>query len=120
MTADDKHPETIFDKILRKELPADIVFEDEVCLAFRDIAPQAPVHVLVIPKQRLVSFADLSKASTEAVGSYMQRISQVAKQLGLAENGYRVVFNTGQEGGQTVPYIHAHILGGRSLQWPPG
>ncbi|SMF79007.1 histidine triad nucleotide-binding protein [Pseudobacteriovorax antillogorgiicola] len=112
--------ETIFDKIIAKEIPADIVFEDDHVLAFRDINPQAPVHVLVIPKKKMVSMADAKDRSALELGEYMQRISKVAAELNLDAEGYRVVFNHGQNGGQTVDYIHAHILGGRNLTWPPG
>ncbi len=111
---------TIFDRILKKEIPATIVYEDDDVLAFNDINPQAPIHVLVIPKKKWVSFADLADADVQTVGAYMQRVAQVARRLGLQENGYRIIFNTGDDGQQTVPYIHAHILGGRSLRWPPG
>jgi histidine triad (HIT) family protein len=111
---------TIFDRILAGEIPANKVYENEHILAFHDVAPQAPVHVLVIPKHKLVSFSDLADAPAEVVSQLFQGASQVAHQLGLAENGYRVVINTGHEGGQTVNYIHLHILAGRPLQWPPG
>ena len=112
--------ETIFEKILRNEIPSDKVFEDEHIYAFRDINPQAPVHVLVIPKQKMESYADLADADPRDVAAFMQGVARVARELGLEENGYRVVFNTGQDGLQTVQYIHAHILGGRSMTWPPG
>jgi histidine triad (HIT) family protein len=112
--------QTIFDRILAKEIPSDAVYEDEQIYAFRDINPQAPVHVLVIPRTRLQSFADLKNAEVETVASFMQGVSRVAEKLGLEAGGYRVVFNTGADALQTVPYIHAHILGGRKLGWPPG
>lgn len=113
--------DTIFDKILRKEIPCAVVFENDHVLAFKDINPQAPVHVLVIPKKKVMSFAAFHEEKDPLwIATYMQNISLVAKQLGLEENGYRVVFNTKDDGGQTVPYIHAHILGGRSMEWPPG
>lgn len=111
---------TIFDKIIRKEIPATIVYEDEAVLAFNDISPQAPVHVLVIPKKKWVRFADFVTSEPLAVGEYMVSVAKAAKQLGLEKNGYRIVFNNGKDGQQTVDYIHAHILGGRSLTWPPG
>ncbi len=111
---------TIFEKILSKELPAKVVFEDDIALAFHDINPQAPVHVLVIPKQKLVGFSDVKSGDAKFVGLFMQRVSQVAQQLGLDERGYRIVFNQGRDGNQTVDYLHAHILGGRRLGWPPG
>lgn len=112
--------DTIFDKILRKEIPADVVHEDEHILAFRDINPQAPVHILVIPKTRMVSFADLKTQDPRVVADFITGVSSLAQNLGLENDGYRVVFNTGSNGGQEVPYLHAHILGGRRLQWPPG
>ena len=112
--------ETIFDKILSKEIPSEKVFEDEHVYAFRDIEPQAPVHVLVIPKTRMESFADLADADPRDVAAFMQGVANVARELGLEENGYRVVFNTGPDALQSVQYIHAHILGGRSMTWPPG
>ncbi len=111
---------TIFDKILAGEAPADIVHDDEHLLAFRDINPQAPVHVVVIPRQKVRSFAELGKLDPAAVGAFMQGVSRVAARLGLDEPGYRVVFNCGRNGQQTVEYLHAHILGGRQLRWPPG
>jgi histidine triad (HIT) family protein len=110
---------TIFEKILNKEIPAKVVFEDETVLAFEDINPQAPVHVLVIPKKKIVSFDELDGQDTEYVGKYFQAVSKVAQQLELKQ-GYRVVFNNGEHGQQTVEYIHAHILGQRQMQWPPG
>ena len=112
--------ETIFDKIIAKEIPADIVYEDDHVLAFKDIAPQAPVHVLVIPKQKFKSFVELKDCDDAVIAAYMKRVSKVASELGLDGDGYRVVFNSGKDGGQSVDYIHAHILGGRQLIWPPG
>ena len=111
--------DTIFDKILRGEIPADVVYEDEAVLAFRDINPQAPVHVVVIPKKKTSGFDNLAELPPEFIGRYMTGIAAAAKALKLG-NGYRVVFNMGKDGQQTVPYIHAHILGGRLLAWPPG
>ncbi len=112
--------DTIFDKILRKEIPCSLVYEDEDVLAFNDVNPQAPVHVLVIPKQKIKSFHDFSEAENLFIGTYIKKISYIAKHLGLAKTGYRIVFNHGPNGGQTVNYIHAHILGERQLGWPPG
>ncbi len=111
---------TIFDKILAKEIPANLAYEDEKVLAFHDISPQAPLHVLVIPKKKWVRFADFINADPTAVGEYMISVAKAAKHLQLEENGYRIVFNNGRDGQQTVDYIHAHILGGRKLNWPPG
>lgn len=112
--------ETIFDKILKKEIPADVVYEDDKILAFRDINPQAPVHVLVIPKKKVASFNDLKDRSADEAGTFLNGVSKVAVQLGLAEDGYRIVMNCGSNGQQTVEYLHAHILGERQMKWPPG
>lgn len=112
--------ETIFSKIIRKEIPAKIVYEDENCLAFHDVSPQAPIHVLVIPKKAIVSVAELQSDDHALMGHIWLTISKVAAELGLAENGYRVVTNSGRDGGQSVDHLHFHILGGRSMKWPPG
>lgn len=112
--------DTVFDKILRKELPARIVYEDEDVLAFRDSNPQAPVHVLVIPKKKVSSFNDLGNLSSVEVGRFFQGVSAVAGKLGLAGSGYRIVINCGRHAQQTIDYVHAHILGGRQMHWPPG
>ncbi len=112
--------DTIFGKIIRKEIPAKIVHEDEHCLAFHDVAPQAPVHVLVIPKKPIVSIAHLQPEDAALMGYLLVTIQQVAKQLNLADSGYRVVANSGSDGGQSVDHLHFHILGGRPLKWPPG
>lgn len=118
--ANNADQDTIFDRILRKELPADIVFEDDEVLAFRDVNPQASVHVLVIPKRKWCGFKDLAKGDPADIGGYIKKVAFVASSLGLDENGYRIVFNQGRDGQQTVEYIHAHILGGRPMNWPPG
>ncbi len=112
--------ETIFDKILSGDIPSDKVYEDEDVLAFRDVSPQAPVHVLVIPKRKASSFPELIERSPEEVGLFFQKTAIVAGKLGLEENGYRIVVNNGKHGQQTVAYLHAHILGGRQMNWPPG
>ncbi len=109
----------IFQRIIDREIPADIVYEDELVLAFHDIAPQAPVHILIIPKQPLASLADVDESHQSLLGSLLTTATQIAKQVGLA-NGYRVVINCGDEGGQEVPHLHLHLLGGRQLSWPPG
>lgn len=111
---------TIFDKILAGEIPADKVYEDEDVLAFRDVNPQAPVHVLVIPKWRAEHFYDLQAQEANAVGRLFQAASKVATSLELDEAGYRVVINHGPHGQQSVQYMHIHILGGRQFNWPPG
>jgi histidine triad (HIT) family protein len=111
--------DTIFSKIIRREIPADIVYEDDLCLAFRDIAPQAPVHILVIPKKPLPQLGDATPEDHALLGHLLLKVKQVAKDAGL-DGGYRVVINTGEDGGQTVDHLHLHILGGRQMQWPPG
>ena len=111
--------DTIFDKIIRKAIPSDIVHENDTVLAFRDINPQAPVHIVVIPKKKITGFNNISDLPPEFTGLYIQGIAEAAEKAGL-KNGYRVVFNMGKDGQQTVEYIHAHILGGRQLGWPPG
>lgn len=111
--------ETIFDKIIRREIPADIVYEDDRALAFRDINPQAPVHILVIPKKPIPNLAAAAAEDGELLGHLLLTIANIARQENL-DGGYRVVANTGDDGGQTVYHLHFHLLGGRSLQWPPG
>lgn len=111
--------DTIFGKIIRKEIPADIVYEDDLALAFRDVNPQAPVHILVIPKQPIAKLSDAESQDHALMGHLLLTAKRVAEQQGLT-NGYRVVINTGEDGGQTVYHLHLHILGGRSLSWPPG
>jgi len=111
---------TIFSKIINREIPADIVFEDEVCLAFRDIHPQAPVHIVIIPKKEIRSLADIAPADKEILGHLLVSASKIAEKLKIDKSGYRVVINTNDDGGQTVFHIHLHLLGGRALKWPPG
>ena len=111
---------TIFDKILAKAIPASVVYEDDSVLAFRDVNPQAPVHVLVIPKTKVARFEELKGRPASEVGEFFSRVAKVAGELGLEKGGYRVVINNGRDGQQTVEYLHAHILGGRGLTWPPG
>jgi len=111
----------IFCKIAKHEIPSSIVYEDEQCVAFKDLEPQAPVHVLVIPKKHVESVLALTDADRELVAHILADvIPQLAKELGVAEKGFRVVANTGDEGGQSVKHLHFHLLGGRSMQWPPG
>jgi len=112
--------ETIFSKIIRKEIPAKIVHEDEHCLAFHDVSPQAPTHVLMIPKKPIESLEQLVAEDAALLGHLWLTIPQVARELGLASSGYRVVVNCGRDGGQSVDHLHFHILGGRPLKWPPG
>lgn len=111
---------TIFAKIIRREIPADIVFEDEQCLAFRDIAPQAPTHILVIPKKPIERVALAAADDAPLLGHLLTTAATVAKQVGIAESGYRLVINNGRHGGEAVPHLHVHLLGGRALNWPPG
>lgn len=112
--------DTIFSKIIRKEIPARIAYEDEHCLAFHDISPQAPVHVLLIPKRPIRSMAEITAADTALLGHMMSVVPKLAEQLGIKDTGFRVVANTNGDGGQTVYHLHFHILGGRTLAWPPG
>ena len=114
--------ETIFDKIIRKEIPATIVYEDDLCIAFKDITPVAPVHVLLIPKKRgnLDRLSHATEEDEKILGHLMVKVSQVAKQLGLSTNGFRIVINDGQQGGQSVNHLHIHIIGGAQMYWPPG
>ena len=111
---------TIFTQIINKEIPADIVYEDDICLAFKDISPQAPVHLLIIPKKEIVSIATLTDEDKEIMGHMMVKTAEIARIAGLEEDGYRVVTNIGENGGQSVFHIHFHLLGGRRLTWPPG
>jgi histidine triad (HIT) family protein len=110
---------TVFTKIIAREIPAKIIFEDDRCLAFHDIHPQAPIHVLIIPKQEIVSLAECTEDDVALLGHLQNVARLVAKQLGL-ENGYRLVTNIGADGGQTVGHLHYHLLGARPLGWPPG
>ncbi|HAC92513.1 MAG TPA: histidine triad nucleotide-binding protein [Planctomycetaceae bacterium] len=112
--------DTIFGKIIRKEIPARIVHEDDLCLAFHDVSPQAPTHVLVIPKKPIDSLEQLELEDAALLGHLWLVIRKVAGQLSLSESGYRVVVNCGRNGGQSVDHLHFHILGGRRLSWPPG
>ncbi|MEO5625799.1 MAG: histidine triad nucleotide-binding protein [Dokdonella sp.] len=112
--------DTLFAKIIRREIPADIVYEDDDVLAFRDIHPQAPVHVLFIPKTPVATLNDLTDADALGVGKLVLAATRYAKAEGLAEKGYRCVINCNQDGGQTVFHLHLHLLAGRAMQWPPG
>jgi histidine triad (HIT) family protein len=112
--------DTIFGKIIRKEIPATIVFENERILAFRDINPQAPVHILIIPKAAIPSLAACTPQHAQLLGEICSVAAELARKEGIAESGYRVVTNIGQQGGQSVPHLHFHLLGGRDLRWPPG
>lgn len=111
---------TIFTKIINKEIPANIVYEDDEILAFRDISPQAPEHILVIPKKEIPTVNDIEEADAALVGKLFLTAKKIAKELGFDEKGYRLVMNCNEDGGQTVNHIHMHILAGRQLSWPPG
>ena len=110
---------TIFARIIAGEIPADIVYEDDQCLAFRDIAPLAPVHILIIPRKEIPSLDDLEREDQALVGHLFLVIQRLASDLALGD-GYRVVVNCGRDGGQAVDHLHFHLLGGRALNWPPG
>ena len=110
---------TIFKRIIDREIPADVVYEDAQCMAFRDIDPRAPTHIVVIPKKEIASINDVSDADEQVIGHLYTVIRDLAKKLGLV-NGYRVVVNCGPDAGQSVDHIHFHLLAGRKLTWPPG
>ncbi len=111
--------DTIFSKIIRREIPADIVYEDDLAIAFRDVNAQAPIHILVIPKKPIPKLADAQPQDQALLGHLLLVVQRVAAQEGLTQ-GYRTVINTGEDGGQTVYHLHLHILGGRFMAWPPG
>lgn len=111
--------DTIFGKIIRREIPADIVYEDDLALAFKDVNPQAPTHILVIPKKLIPRVSEAAIEDRDLLGHLLWTVKQVAEKAGLS-NGYRVVINNGADGGQTVDHLHLHILGDRQMQWPPG
>ena len=111
--------DTIFGKIIRREIPADIIYEDELALAFKDINPQAPTHILVIPKKPIPRLSEATAEDKSLLGHLLWTVKEVAEKAGLSK-GYRVVINNGADGGQTVDHIHLHILGDRQMQWPPG
>ena len=113
-------PDDLFLKIVNREIPADIVHETDRILAFRDINPQAPVHILVIPKQRVATLDDAEPAHAKLLGDLFLAAAQIARHEGIDKAGYRVVMNCGEAGGQTVHHIHVHLLGGRQMSWPPG
>jgi histidine triad (HIT) family protein len=111
---------TIFEKIVAREAPAQIVYEDDLVVAFRDIAPQAPTHVLVVPRQSIPRLAEAQAEDQALLGHLLLKAAEVAAQLGLKETGYRLVINSGPDGGESVPHLHVHVLGGRRMRWPPG
>jgi histidine triad (HIT) family protein len=111
---------TLFEKIIAREIPSDIVYEDDLVLAFRDIKPQAPVHVLIVPKKPVPRIAEATAEDHRLLGHLLLKAADVAAHLGLRESGYRLVINNGADGGESVPHLHCHILGGRHMGWPPG
>ncbi|MBQ2379998.1 MAG: histidine triad nucleotide-binding protein [Akkermansia sp.] len=111
---------TLFQKIADKEIPSAMVYEDELCVAFRDITPVAPVHVLLVPRKPIPSIEAATAEDAALLGHLMLKVGEIARAEGLDEEGFRTVMNTGEDAGQTVPHLHIHIIGGRSLQWPPG
>ena len=111
---------TLFEKIVAHELPARIVYEDELVMAFHDIHPQAPVHILVIPKKPIPRIGEAGDQDQVLLGHLLLKAAAVAAQLGLEKSGYRLVFNNGSDAGEAVPHLHCHLLGGRIMQWPPG
>ena len=111
---------TIFLKIINKEIPAEIVYEDDELLAFNDINPQAPVHILIIPKKEIKTLNDIESEDKEIMGRMMLLAKDLAKENNIDKSGYRTIFNCNDDGGQTVFHIHLHLIGGRSLNWPPG
>jgi histidine triad (HIT) family protein len=112
-------PKTLFQKIADKEIPAKLIHEDAVCVAFHDIAPQAPTHVLVVPRKAIPRVAEATAEDQATLGHLLLIAGQLSRQLGLAK-GFRIVINNGPDGGETVPHLHVHLLGGRALDWPPG
>ena len=111
---------TLFEKIIAREIPAEIVYEDDSVLAFRDIAPKAPTHVLIVPKKVIPRIAEAAADDQKLLGHLLLKAAEVADKIGLKKGGYRLVINNGPDGGETVPHLHCHILGGRHMTWPPG
>ena len=111
---------TLFEKIIAREIQSEIVYEDDLVLAFRDLHPQAPVHVLIVPKQPIPRIAAASSGDQLLLGHLLLKAADVAEKVGLKPSGYRLVINNGRDGGESVPHLHCHILGGRQMTWPPG
>ena len=111
---------TLFEKIIARQIPADILYEDDRALSFRDIRPQAPIHVLVIPKVPISRINEATEENEGLLGHLLLVAARVARQEGLGDTGFRLVINNGHDGGETVPHLHVHVLGGRHLSWPPG
>ena len=111
---------SLFEKICDKEIPATIVYEDELCVAFRDIAPQAPTHILIVPRKAVQRVGMAGEDDRGLLGHLLLTAAEVARREGVADSGYRLVINNGRDGGEAVPHLHIHLLGGRKLDWPPG
>ena len=111
---------TLFQKICDKEIPADIVHEDDLCVAFRDISPQAPVHILIVPRKHLPRIATATAEDAALIGHLLLTAANIARGEGIDGTGFRIAINNGPDGGESVPHLHVHLLGGRQLQWPPG
>jgi histidine triad (HIT) family protein len=111
---------TLFEKIRDREIPAAILHQDEHCVAFRDISPQAPVHVLIVPNKPIPRVGMAGQEDREVLGHLLLTAAEIARREGIAETGYRLVINNGRDGGEAVPHLHVHLLGGRKLEWPPG
>jgi histidine triad (HIT) family protein len=111
---------TLFEKIIAREVPANIIFEDDSVIAFRDIKPAAPVHALIVPKKPIPRIAEAEEMDQAVLGHLILKAAEVADKLGLTKSGYRLIINNGSDAGESVPHLHLHILGGRSLSWPPG
>ena len=111
---------TLFEKMIARQIPADIVYEDDLVLALRDIKPGAPVHILVVPKKPIPRIAEAKPEDHKVLGHLLLKAAEIAEIAGLSKNGYRLVINNGPDAGETVPHLHLHILGGRHMSWPPG
>lgn len=111
---------TLFERIIARQIPADIVYEDDLVFAFRDINPQAPVHILLIPKKAIPRLNNANLEDQPVLGHLLLKAPEIAEKAGLGESGYRLVINNGRDAGETVPHLHCHILGGRPMAWPPG
>lgn len=111
---------TLFEKVAARQIPADIVYEDDLVVAFRDIKPQAPTHVLIVPRKPIPRLNEADSSDHAVLGHLLIKAAHVARQLGLDQPGYRLVINNGPDGGESVPHLHIHILGGRRMAWPPG
>ena len=111
---------TLFEKIAAREIPADIIYEDDLCICFKDISPQAPIHLLIVPKKPIIRIAEAEMDDQETLGHLLLTARKVAEQEGFAQAGFRTVINNGPDGGEAVPHLHLHILAGRPMTWPPG